>query len=294
MRDVHFPQAAKCIRGVVILLLLLQSACSVQKPRLQVASLTPADRAIAQDIEQRLKDDANSIGSIRALLKVRAQKATFVQDVSAAYVYSQPGFSRLSLFATQFNRLVGLLIADAQYIHVLLPDERLLLFGTADASSMKEALAVALRPVELAAWLCGTLPLPEKGEKRTVFVDTNEHYFITEQLLPEGRLLRAKVRRDADGAIRVTAIELLSIDEQEPLLYSLVHWQKNGAYPSSLATEVSQEALSLLIDVTRMEVSSEALSQAESQKVFAVPNPAGVRRQPLSTEGGEPSLFSVR
>lgn len=277
---------------ILAVVVLNTTACSTKRePRLVVESLNTIRDDRARFLEGVLRKQLRETGSMRALLKVRAEKSAFVQEISAALIHSQPGQSRLAFFATQFNRLIGLLVVKDESFEFLLPDERLILEGQATPQAMQEALGVPIRADELSAWLVGALPVPTEGRK--IYWNEETKSLISEQKLPGERRLRAGfVYRPKTERVVLLAIEVL--DAEGVIVYGSFHRETPDSELQRLAIELPRQAVDLKIEIAKMSTSPERVSAEEAAQLFQIVTPAGVRRVPLSDIHQEenPSLLT--
>lgn len=266
----------------------LQACSFFVRPELSLRALKQVDPETTQAINQEFATRLKKTKRVSALLKIRAQKLTAVQEISAAFVYSNPSQARISLFATQFNRLFALIVANGSMLNVYLPDDNVMLVGKPTARAMQVTLGIPFSVNEFAAWLFGLLPEAPKG--RTIFWDSSRDRYVSEQQLHVGHVLRSSFVRLASGELQVVAIEL--IEGGKPIFYSSILWHQGVSHPSSHAIELSRESVSLEIELSKVSISSEGFGADENAKVFRVPNVPRARRIPIESLEGTNSILS--
>ena len=273
----------------IFLLSLVQQGCFSfsSRPTLDIESMDLVGSEKSGEINKSFSKANSKVSSLRALLRVRAQKIGFVQEASAAYVYSRPSMARLTFFATQFNRLLALMVADSDHLGVYLPDEKVLLTGEPNTAAMSGVLGVPFSVDEFTSWLLGVLPA--SSTERKIYWDEEHSRFLSEQVLESGDRLRASFIEVKNGIYQVQSVEVL--DEEGPFFYSSMYWSKLRRLPTESdknsvlqlapvahSVDFSRERISLRIDISRLETADHPIDHTEAKRVFKLPELKGVER----------------
>lgn len=237
------------------------------------STVTADERAAILD---EITEPSGSIRTGRLLYRTTMRRYVASESVRQAVVFEYPSKLRIELFASGFNKLIALLIANEGQMYMLDPSTSRAYLGTVSSDSIERLLSFPFLPDELVSWSLGALPQRVNAEIRQ---DSAGAVLATFE--PDaGRRVAALFERSGSG-LRLTELEITEPRSGELVFRSRSEYHESFSIPARIEIELPRRDARGELVLERF-VPNPDLGQI-ADRLFRIEPPAGVRLYDLDS-----------